>query len=107
MTIERMNFGGLFPMVAAGMLLYAGVAYPQMEYKTQPPIAIHRVSEKSPAVNLTAVGKEVSPGIFEVDPNSVNNKRLVIDGKGKHVCLGKWITTKQGPMCEGSWVEGM
>jgi hypothetical protein len=107
MRIERMNLGGLFRMVAAGMLLYAGAAYPQMEYKTEPPIALHRVGEKSPAVNLTAVGKEVSPGIYEVDPNSVSNKRLVIDGKGKHVCLGKWIATKQGPMCEGSWVEGM
>jgi len=107
MKIERMNFGRLLPMVAAGMVLYAGVAYPQMEYKTQPPIAIHRANEKSPAVNLTAVGKEVSPGVFEVDPNSVSNKRLVIDGKGKHVCLGKWITTKQSQMCEGSWVEGM
>jgi len=91
MRIERMNLGGLFRMVAAGMLLYAGAAYPQMEYKTEPPIALHRVGEKSPAVNLTAVGKEVSPGIYEVDPNSVSNKRLVIDGKGKHVCLGKWI----------------
>jgi len=112
MKIERMSLGGLFPMVAAGMLVYAGVAYPQTEKKIiekpgEPPISLHRVTEKSPAVNLTAVGKEVSPGIFEVDPNSIYNKRLVIDGKGKHACLGKWIQTKQGPMCEGSWVEGM
>jgi hypothetical protein len=112
MKIERMNLGGLFPMVAAGMLVYAGVAYPQTEKQIlekpgDPPIALHRVTEKSPAVNLTAVGKEVSPGIFVVDPPSVRDKRLVIDGKGKHVCLGKWITAKQGPTCEGSWVESM
>ena len=105
MKIERMNFGRLLAMVAGGMLLYAGVAYPQMEYKTQPPIQLHRVNDKSPAVNLSAVGKEVSPGVFEVDPNSVSSKRLVIDGKARHVCLGKWITTKQGPTCEGTWVE--
>ena len=112
MKIKRMNLGGLFPMVAAGMLVYAGVAYPQTEKQIleapgQPPIALHRATEKSPAVNLTAVGKEVSPGIFQVDPNSIRDKRLVIDGKGKQVCLGKWITTTQGPTCEGSWVQGM
>ena len=113
MKIERMNLRGLFPMVAAGMLVYAGVAYPQtmtekqvLEQPGKPPIALHRVTEKSPAVNLTAVGKEVSPGTFVVDPNSIRGKRLVIDGKGKHVCLGKWITPTQGPTCEGSWVEG-
>ena len=113
MKIERMNLGRLFPMVAAGMLVYAGVAYSQTEKQIvekpgkpgDEPIALHRVNEKSQAVNLTAVGKEVSPGIYVVDPNSISNKRLVIDSKGKRACLGKWITTKQGPMCEGTWVE--
>ena len=112
MKIGRMGLVGLVPMVAAGMLVYAGVAYPQTEKKIiekpgEPPIALHRVGEKSAAVNLTTVGKEVSPGVFEVDPNSIYNKRLVIDGKAKRVCLGKWITTKQGALCEGSWVEGI
>ncbi len=110
MKIERKNLGGLFPMVAAGMLVYAGVAYAQTEKQIlekpgDPPIALHRVTEKSPAVNLTAVGKEVSPGIFVVDPSAIRDKRLVMDAKGKHACLGKWITTKQGPTCEGTWVE--
>jgi hypothetical protein len=112
MNIERMNLGGLLSMAAAAMLVYAGVAYPQTEKKLiekpgDQPITLHRVTEKSAAVNLTAVGKEVSPGVFEVDPNAVYNKRLVIDGKGKHVCLGKWVQTKQGAVCEGSWVEGI
>jgi hypothetical protein len=112
MKIARMSLVGLVPMVAAGMLVYAGVAYPQTEKKIvnkpgEEPIALHRVGEKSAAVNLTAVGKEVSPGVFEVDPNSIYNKRLVIDGKPKRVCLGKWIATKQGALCEGSWVEGI
>ena len=110
MTIGRMNPGALFPMLAAGMLVYAGAAYSQTEKQIvekpgEPPIALHRVTDKSPAVNLAAVGKEVTPGVFTVDPNAIRGKRLVIDGKGKHVCLGKWITTKQGPTCEGSWVE--
>ncbi|HUH92195.1 MAG TPA: hypothetical protein VL742_03490 [Casimicrobiaceae bacterium] len=111
MKIERMNLGALFPMFAAGMLFYAGVAYPQTEKKIiekpgEPPIALHRVTEKSPTVNLSAVGKEVAPGIFEVDPSSIRDKRLVIEGK-EHACLGKWLKTRQGPVCEGSWVQGM
>jgi len=112
MKIQRMKLGGLFTMVAAGMLIYAGIAYPQTEKKIiekpgDQPINLHRVNEKSAAVNLTAIGKEVAPGVFEVDPNAIYNKRLVIDSKAKRVCLGKWISTKQGPLCEGSWVEGI
>ena len=120
MKIERMNLG-LFTLVAAGTLVCADLAYAQaapaekqpptekqlINKPGDPPISLHRVGEKSSAVNLTVVGKEVSPGIFEVDPNSISNKRLVIDGKAKRVCLGKWVATKQGPLCEGSWVEGI
>ena len=85
MTIERMNCGRLFPIVAAGMLVYAGAAYPQpkqtqtekqiIEAPKEAPIALYRVNDKSPAVNLTAVGKEVSPGVLEVDPASIRGKR--------------------------------
>jgi len=112
MKIERMNFGRLLLMVAAGVLVYAGAAYPQTEKQTinkpgEPPIALHRVTEKSPSVNLTAVGKEVSPGMLQVDPNAIAGKRLVIPsgGKTKNICLGTWVTTRLGPTCEGSWVE--
>lgn len=112
MKIECMSFRRLLPLVAAGMLVYAGAAYPQTEKKTinkpaEPPIALYRVTEKSAAVNLTDVGKEVSPGILEVDPNAIHDKRLVIPsgGKAKHICLGKWVTLRQGPTCEGSWIE--
>ena len=106
MKIER----GLLPMVVAGRLVYAGAAYSETEKQTinqppEPPIAMHRVNEKSAAVNLTAVGKEVAPGVVVVDPDAVYNTRLMLDGKAKHVCLGKWITIRQGPMCEGTWVE--
>lgn len=114
MKIERMTLGRLLPMVAAGVLVYADVAYPQTQTEKQiiekpapPPIALHRVTEKSPTVNLTAVGKEVAPGMFVVDPDAIHDKRLVIPsgGKAKHVCLGKWLTTTLGPTCDGSWVE--
>jgi hypothetical protein len=65
------------------------------------------VTEKSPTVDLTTVGKEVSPGVLEVDPNMIAGKRLMVPGgaKSKNICLGKWITLKAGPVCEGSWVQ--
>jgi hypothetical protein len=118
MKIDRMNFGRLLPVVAAGMLAYAGTAYAQTEKQpptekqiinkpAEPRIALHRVTDKSAAVNLTAVAKEESPGMVEVDPNAIAGKRLVIPsgGKTRHICLGKWIALKAGPTCEGTWVE--
>ena len=118
MKIERMSFGRLFVIVAAGALVYAGTGYAQTEKqpKTQkellnkpgpPPIALHRVTEKSPTVDLTTVGKEVAPGILQVDPNAIAGKRLVVPsgGKSKNICLGTWVTLKAGPTCEGSWVQ--
>jgi hypothetical protein len=121
MKIERMNFGRLSLMVAAGALVYAGTAYsqqPAMEKQPPtekqlinkpgpPPIALHRVTEKSPTVDVTTVGKEVAPGILQVDPNAIAGKRLVIpsSGKTKSICLGTWVTLKAGPTCEGSWVQ--
>jgi hypothetical protein len=113
MKIERMNSGRMFLMVSAGVLLvYAGAAYPQTEKKLlnqpgEPPIALHRVTEKSPTVDLAAVGKEVSPGVLVVDPNAIAGKRLVIPsgGKTRHICLGQWVTLRAGPTCEGTWVQ--
>ena len=121
MKIERMSFRRLLPLMAAGMLVYAGVAYPQtapMEKQppTQkkilnkpgdPPIALHRVTEKSATVDLAAVGKEVSPGMLQVDPNAIAGKRLVVPsgGKTRSICLGNWVTLKAGPTCEGNWVQ--
>ena len=118
MKIDRMNFGRLFSMVAAGMLVYAGTAYAQTEKQPStekqivnkpgaPPIALHRVTDKSAAVDLTAVAKEASPGVLVLDPNAIAGKRLVIPsgGKVRHLCLGNWITIKAGPTCEGTWVE--
>lgn len=112
MTIKRMNFGSLFPVMAAGMLVYAGAAYAQtekakIEAPKEEPIAIDRITDKSPTVNLAAVGKEVAPGILEVDRASIRGKRLVIPsgGAAKHICIGKWVKLVSGPTCEGTWVE--
>ena len=112
MKIDRTNFGRLLAVLVAGTLVYAGAAYPQTEKKLinkpgDEPISLHRVTDKSPAADFAAVSKEVSPGMVEVDPNAVSAKRLVLPsgGKVKHFCLGKWITTKAGPTCEGTWLE--
>lgn len=118
MKIDRMNFGRLALMVAAGAFVCAGAAYAQaqkqpatekqiLEKPGSPPIALHRVTEKSPSVDLMTVGKEVAPGVLEVDPNMIAGKRLMVPGgaKSKNICLGKWITLKAGPTCEGSWMQ--
>ncbi len=113
MQIERMKLERLIIALSAGaFLVCASAAYPQTEKKMlnkdeESPIALHRVTEKSPTVDLTTVGKEVSPGVLEVDPNAIAGKRLVVPGggKAKNICLGKWSKLKAGPTCEGSWVQ--
>ncbi|HTS21073.1 MAG TPA: hypothetical protein VMN79_04595 [Casimicrobiaceae bacterium] len=118
MKTQGMNFGILAVTLVAGALVCAGTAYAQTEKQPptekqiinkpgEPPIALHRVTGTSPTVDLAAVSKEVSPGVLEVDPNVIAGKRLVVpgSGKGKNICLGKWITLRSGPTCEGSWVQ--
>jgi len=118
MKVDRMNLGRLVLGMAAGALVCAGTAYAQTEKQPPtekqlinkpgpPPIALHRVTEKSPTVDVTTVGKEVAPGILQVDPNAIAGKRLAIPsgGKTKSICLGTWVTLKAGPTCEGSWVQ--
>jgi len=118
MKSRRIDIGRLSLMVAAGALVYAGAAYAQTQKQpatekqvinqpAEPPIALHRVTEKSPTVDLASVGKEASPGVLVVDPDAIAGKRLVVPGGGKvrNICLGKWITLRSGPTCEGSWMQ--
>lgn len=61
----------------------------------------------SPVVNLQDVGKRVAPGVFEVNPEALKGRRLVISRQDRetgqaqakeiHICLGKW----KGGRCEG------
>lgn len=71
------------------------------------PIQVGPVTEQSPAVSLSGVGKEVAPGVFEVDPNSIRGKRLVLPpsggGTARHICIGKWDA--QTKTCKGIYIE--
>jgi hypothetical protein len=63
------------------------------------------VNAKSSALDLKAVGKEVAPGVLEVDPNAIRGKRLVFPPRGNQtariICIGKW---KNGE-CKGIYIE--
>jgi hypothetical protein len=62
------------------------------------------VTSKSPAVTLKAVGRLVSPGLYVVDPRSIQNKRLALPPSGKQelgVCVGEWDNAQKG--CKGTY----
>ncbi|GEM_PF-4955903 len=93
-------------LLVAAVLVFASTANSQqpMERRAfEAPIQIGTVTEKSPAVSLKAVGKEVVPGGFEVDPGAIRGKRLTIPGGQilRFICIGKW---KAGE-CKGIYIE--
>ena len=109
MKSKLLSFRKLFPVAAAAVLLFAVTANPQTERgrpaaPAETAIQVGTVTERSSAVNLRDVGKEVAPGVLEVDPNSVRGKRLVMprgDQTARSVCIGKW---KNGE-CKGIYIE--
>ena len=73
-------------------------------------ISVAEVGKKSQAVSIRAVGKEVAPGIYQVDPESIKGKRLVMPATGSGtafvkvgVCIGVWHKKKQ--RCIGIWIQ--
>jgi hypothetical protein len=71
---------------------------------TESAIAVGTVTKKSAAVNPKDIGKEVAPGVLEVDPDSVRGKRIMMTGgdqTARAVCIGKW---KNGE-CKGVYIE--
>jgi hypothetical protein len=99
----------IFPVVALALLVFASAASSQQPTERRmpeapgAPIQVGTVTEKSPAVSLRAVGKQVAPGGFEVDPSSIRGKRLTIPGDQtlRFICIGKW---KAGE-CKGIYIE--
>ena len=94
-------------LVAAVALVYTSGASAQTERRpSEATIQVEAVSERSPAVDLKTVGREVAPGVIEVDPGSVRGKRIKLAGGdegAKHVCIGKY-DTKTGT-CRGLYIE--
>jgi hypothetical protein len=56
------------------------------------------------AVTLASVGKELEPGVFEVDPKAVMGRRVVFSPSGpapQLVCIGHWAKNA----CNGILVD--
>ena len=71
---------------------------------TDSSIAVGAVTERSATVSPKDIGQEVAPGVFEVDPESVRGKRIMMpsgDQTARVVCIGKW---KSGE-CKGVYLE--
>ena len=73
-------------------------------------ISVAEVGPKSRAVSVTSVGEEVAPGIYQVDPDSIKGKRLIMPDSGSSsalvkvgVCIGVWHKKKQ--RCIGIWIQ--
>ena len=73
-------------------------------------ISVAEVGLKSRAVSVTSVGKEVAPGIYQVDPASIQGKRLIMPASGSSatlvkvgVCIGVWHKKKE--RCIGIWIQ--
>ena len=97
---------GIFPVAALALLVFASAASSQqpMERRiSEASMQAGTVTEKSPAVSLSVVGRQVAPGGFEVDPGSIRGKRLTIPGDQtlRFICIGKW---KAGE-CKGIYIE--
>jgi hypothetical protein len=112
MKSKVLNFGKQILIAGAIMFVFAGVANPQTERRPGAPtsptegvIEVGTVTARSAMVNLKAVGREVAPGVLEVDPSSVRGKRLVVPRGDQNrpivICIGKW---KNGE-CKGVYIQ--
>ena len=68
-------------------------------------VPVDVVNNNSPDVKLTEVGKQVAPGVIEVNPDAIKGKNLVFDQGDSnqqriHICIGKW---KEGS-CTGIYI---
>jgi hypothetical protein len=55
-------------------------------------------------ITLDSVGKEVSPGVFQVDPRAVTGRRIVFSPTASPpqlICFGSW----NGSICKGILVD--
>ncbi|MEW6210091.1 MAG: hypothetical protein AB1631_17120 [Acidobacteriota bacterium] len=105
MKRNLLNFRKLFLLATAALLLFANVANTQTERSQSGEMkSADVVNAKSSALDLKTVGKEVAPGVLEVDPNAIRGKRLVFprgNQTARIICIGKW---KNGE-CKGIYIE--
>ena len=107
--MKRKILAKLYLVAAAALLVFAATANPQTERKqpgtpAETAIQVGTVTGRSSAANLKAIGKEVAPGVLEVDPSSIQGKRLILP-RGEQamriICIGRW---KNGE-CKGIYIE--
>ena len=96
--------------VAGELLAQESTTATRMTVQKAQVITVAEVGLKSPAVSVTSVGKEVAPGIYQVDPASIKGKRLIMPTTGSAatlvkvgVCIGVWSKKKQ--RCIGIWIQ--
>jgi hypothetical protein len=78
-------------------LAAAVLAVPNTANAAPAPVPVNRaaadtgaVTSRSPAVSFKEVGKEVVPGIFQIDPARLHGRRLILTNSGTAlvVCIG-------------------
>jgi hypothetical protein len=68
-------------------------------------IPVGNASSKSPAVSVKEVGREVAPGVFQINPSSIRNRRLILptaEPAGRFIlCIGRWSSGS----CNGVYIN--
>ena len=98
MTSQLQSFGKILPIAIATVLSFPVTAIAQTERKpSNPPVSIN-----PPTVSLERVGKRVSPGVYEVNPEFIKGKLLLLPSTNTNivVCIGRW----DPPVCRGIFI---
>jgi hypothetical protein len=90
---------------AAAALLAAAVAVPATARAGALDFLANVALEQRQAhgIALDSVGKEVSPGVFQVDPRAVTGRRIVFSATSppQLICFGSWSAS----LCKGILVD--
>lgn len=94
-------------LMATAMMILTSTAQSQETRKrpTEPIVLqVSRVAPDAPKVDLKSVGREVSQGVYEVDPAAIRGKRLVIPPGLQRViiCIGR---KNRDCSCDGIYIE--
>ena len=88
-----MNRKSIFPAIILALLVSTNAASSQEQTHSlsKDQIKTGTVTKSSPTVNLKDVGKQVAPGVIEVNPESISGKQLIIPNSTDSlvICIGK------------------